>query len=187
MMPALHIMPTPIAGLHLIRREPAEDSRGYFERIFCEETLRELLSGKRIVQINHSFTHTKGAMRGMHFQYPPYTEIKIVSCLRGKVFDVAVDLRRGSSTFLHWHGEVLSQDNHNAFVIPEGCAHGFQTLTEDCAMLYLHTAAYHPDAEGGIHPLDTRVGIDWPLPVTELSRHDAAQTLLKKTFTGVRL
>jgi dTDP-4-dehydrorhamnose 3,5-epimerase len=187
MIPGLNILPTPILGLSLIHREPVEDSRGCFERIFCEETLRDLLSGKRIVQINHAVTWAKGAMRGLHFQYQPHAETKIVYCQRGKVFDVAVDLRRDSPTFLHWHGEMLSEDNHTAFFIPEGFAHGFQSLTENCAMLYLHTAAYRPEAEGGIHLLDPRVGIAWPLPVAELSPRDAAHPLLGNDFTGITL
>ena len=88
-------------------------------------------------------------MRGLHFQYPPHAETKLVSCLRGEVFDVAVDLRRDSPTFLRWHAEILSSDNHRTLLIPEGFAHGFQTLTEDCELLYLHTAAWQPGAEGG--------------------------------------
>ena len=96
-------------------------------------------------------TASRGTVRGMHFQHPPHAETKFVSCLRGEVFDVAVDLRNGSPTFLHWHAEILSADNHRTLVIPEGFAHGFQTLSDDCEMLYFHTAAYNPEAEGGLN------------------------------------
>lgn len=98
----------------------------------------------------------------MHFQRTPHAEMKLVSCVRGLVFDVAVDLRRGSPTFLRWHSELLSADNHKTLVIPEGFAHGFQTLTDDCEMLYLHTTAYAPDAEAGLNPQDARLAIAWP-------------------------
>lgn len=164
---------TPLAGLHLVQRKPIRDSRGYFERLFCADELRELTSDKPIAQINHSHTHALGALRGLHFQHPPHAEIKLISCLRGEVFDVAVDLRPESPTYLQWQAEILSEQNHTMLVIPAGFAHGFQTLTKDCEMLYLHTTAYHPEAEAGIHPLDPKLKIPWPLPPTELSPRDA--------------
>ena len=137
------------------------------------------------MQINHTFTASRGTVRGIHFQYPPHTEIKFVSCLRGEVFDVAVDLRCNSPTFLCWHSEMLSADNHRTLVIPEGFAHGFQALSNDCEMLYLHTAAYQPDAEDGLNVRDPRLSIEWPLPIVELSQRDAGFPLLDETFAGV--
>jgi dTDP-4-dehydrorhamnose 3,5-epimerase len=121
----------------------------------------------------------------MHFQYPPYAETKIVSCLHGEVFDVAVDLRRGSPTFLHWHAEILSAENHRTLLIPEGFAHGFQALSEDCELLYFHTAAYQPSSEGGLNAQDPRLQIRWPQAVIELSSRDAAHPLLDEGFVGV--
>jgi dTDP-4-dehydrorhamnose 3,5-epimerase len=121
----------------------------------------------------------------MHFQRPPYAETKFVSCLRGEVFDVAVDLRRGSPTFLFWHGEILSADNHRTMVIPEGFAHGFQTLCDDCEMLYFHSAAYHEAAEGGVNALDPLLAIKWPLEVTTLSDRDLAHPRLVGEFKGL--
>ena len=109
----------------------------------------------------------------MHFQHPPHAETKFISCLTGEVFDVAVDLRRGSPTFLLWHAEILSADNHKTFIIPEGFAHGFQTLTKDCEILYLHTTAYRADAEGGLNASDPRLGIQWPLSIAEQSARDS--------------
>jgi dTDP-4-dehydrorhamnose 3,5-epimerase len=173
--------------LRILLRQPIGDSRGYLERIFCSEELQALAPDRHIAQINHTFTAARSTVRGMHFQRPPHSEIKFVSCLRGAVFDVAVDLRDNSPTFLSWHAEVLSADNYKTLVIPEGFAHGFQTLTDDCEMLYFHTAAYQPNAEGGLNPEDPRLAIKWPLPVTGLSPRDVAHPFLDNDFTGVGL
>lgn len=181
----LLIQPTAIAGMMMIGRQPIEDQRGWFERLFCAEELKAVTGGKPIVQINRSLTRRRGTVRGLHFQYPPHAEIKIVACLRGEVFDVAVDLRAGSPTFLRWHAERLSAENRRMLVVPEGCAHGFQTLADDCELLYLHTAPYTPAAEGGIHPQDSRLGIPWPLPIAELSERDRALPALDATFEGI--
>jgi dTDP-4-dehydrorhamnose 3,5-epimerase len=179
------ILGTSLAGLHILQRKPIGDSRGYLERLFCADELRALAPGRHIAQINHTLTANRGTVRGMHFQLPPHAEIKFVSCLRGEVFDVAVDLRDNSPTFLRWHAEVLSADNHKSLVIPEGFAHGFQTLTDDCEMLYFHTAAHEPSAEGGLNAQDPRLAIEWPLPVAGLSPRDAAHPLLGDDFTGL--
>ena len=181
------ILDTLIAGLRVLQRKPIGDNRGYLERLFCEDELAPLLEGRHIVQINHTLTATRGTIRGMHFQHPPYAEAKIVCCMRGEVFDVAVDLRRNSPTFLKWHAEVLSADNFKTLFIPEGFAHGFQTLTQNCEMLYFHTAAYQASAEEGVNPTDTRLAIAWPLPVSELSPRDTGLPMLNETFTGIDL
>jgi dTDP-4-dehydrorhamnose 3,5-epimerase len=179
------ILDTPLQGLKLIQRNPIGDHRGYLERMFCAEELQSLIPGRGIVQINHTLTAKRGTVRGLHFQYPPYAETKIVSCLRGEVFDVAVDLRQGSPTFLHWHVEILSADNHKSLLIPEGFAHGFQTLKEDCELLYFHTAAYQPSAEGGLNALDSMLNICWPEAVIELSSRDAAHPSVTVAFVGL--
>lgn len=179
------ILGTPLPGLRILQRKPIGDSRGYLERLFCTEELQALAPGRHIAQINHTLTASRGTVRGMHFQRLPHAEIKFVSCLRGEVFDVAVDLRDNSPTFLRWHAEVLSADNHKTLVIPEGFAHGFQTLTNDCEMLYFHTAAYQPGAEDGLNAQDPRLAIQWPLPVAGLSPRDATHPLLDNDFTGV--
>lgn len=179
---------TPLAGLMVLQRKPLGDQRGYLERLFCHEELKPLLGGKAIRQINHTFTAKKGTIRGMHFQYPPFAETKIVSCLRGEVLDVAVDLRRDSPTFLQWYGEVLSASNHRTLLVPEGFAHGFQTLTDDCEVLYFCTQDYHNEAEGGLNALDPYLAITWPLPVTEQSLRDRQQPLLaNNSFQGIAL
>ena len=185
MNPRFDILDTPLQGLKLIQRKPIGDQRGYLERMFCAEELQSLIPGKGIVQINNTLTAKRGTVRGLHFQYPPYAETKFVSCLRGEVFDVAVDLRQSCPTFLHWHAEILSADNHKTLLIPEGFAHGFQTLTEDCELLYFHTAVYQPSAEGGLNAQDPRLDIRWPEAVLELSSRDAARPLVTETFVGV--
>ena len=171
-MPRFHKHQTPLPGLLLLERLPLGDERGYLERIFCEDELGDLLDRRRILQINHTLTRSAGTVRGLHFQRPPHAEMKVVSCLAGEVFDVALDLRQDSPTFLQWHGEILSAKNHHTLVIPEGFAHGFQTMTPDCEMLYLHTAAYQPKAEDGVDGLDPSLEIAWPLPVSERSSRD---------------
>jgi dTDP-4-dehydrorhamnose 3,5-epimerase len=179
---------TAIAGVCLLTRKPVGDHRGFLERLFCENDLAPVMAGRYIVQVNHTATAGRGTVRGMHFQHPPHAEAKIVSCLKGEVFDVAVDLRRHSPTFLHWHAEVLGKDNFKTLFIPEGVAHGFQVLSDDCDLLYCHTAAYHGPAEGGLNPLDPCLAIDWPLPVSGLSQRDAAHPLVDvNTFTGFDL
>lgn len=181
------ILDTPLAGLRILHRKPIGDSRGYLERLFCTDELRALAPGRHIAQINHTLTAARGTVRGMHFQRPPHAEIKFVSCLRGEVFDVAVDLRDNSPTFLRWHAEVLRADNHKTLVIPEGFAHGFQTLTDDCEMLYFHTHTYQPDAEGGLNAQDPRIAIQWPLPVGGVSPRDAGHPFLDENFSGMTL
>lgn len=181
------IFGTALEGLHVLQRKPLSDGRGYLERLFCSEELQTVIAEKAIMQINHTLTAKRGTVRGMHFQYPPHAETKFVSCLRGEVFDVAVDLRRHSPSFLQWHGEVLSAGNYRTLVIPEGFAHGFQTLTDDCEMLYFHTASYQPSAEGGLNAQDSRLAIQWPLPVSEQSIRDTEHPTITPDFQGIVL
>lgn len=178
---------TPIEGLQLIERSHLNDSRGFFTRMFCQHTLQNLLKGKSIRQVNHTLTRQKGTIRGLHFQYPPYAEVKIVTCLRGKVWDIAVDLRKGSPTFLHHHAVLLTQENYRSYLIPEGFAHGFQALTSDCEMLYLHTADYAETFEGAFNALDPELLIKWPEIVTERSTRDASHPMLTEDFQGIEL
>jgi len=186
-MAAFEFSATPIAGLALVQRSRVEDSRGFFSRVYCVEEFDTAGIHRPIAQINHTLTRRRGAVRGMHFQRPPHAEIKLVTCLRGEVFDVVVDLRRKSPTFLGWHGAVLSAANQHSLLIPEGCAHGFQTLTEDCELVYLHTAAYHPAAEGALNPADPRLAIAWPLEITEMSDRDRGHPMLAAQFEGIDL
>jgi len=173
------IFQTPVDGLSVIQRKPIRDARGFLERMFCISDLATLLNARSIRQINRTLTVSRGTVRGMHFQNSPHAEMKFVSCLRGEVFDVAVDLRPNSPTRFQWHAEVLSSENHKTFAIPEGFAHGFQTLTDHCEMLYFHTADYHPESEAGLNPLDPALAIAWPLAISDISSRDSAQPMLK--------
>jgi dTDP-4-dehydrorhamnose 3,5-epimerase len=176
---------TPLAGLRVIERRRHSDERGFFGRLFCADELAPAGFDAPVAQVNQSVTRERGAVRGLHFQHAPHAEVKLVSCLRGEVFDVAVDLRRGSRTFLKWHAQRLSPGNGLSLLIPRGFAHGFQTLSDDCEMLYLHSAPYAPAAEGGVAPGDPALAIDWPLPVARLSPRDAAHPPLPPDFTGL--
>lgn len=176
-----------IPGLALVERRPRSDARGYLERMFCVEELRPVFGVREISQVNHTMTVRCGTVRGLHFQYPPYAETKIVSCLRGKIFDVAVDVRRDSPTFLRWHGELLSETNHRSLVVPEGFAHGFQTLTDSCEVLYLTTTVYAPSAESALNAIDPAVGVAWPAPISERSERDESHAFVTPTFRGVEL
>lgn len=178
---------TPLQGLMLVQRKAMEDHRGFLSRLYCAEEFGEAGFSKSIAQINHTLTRKKGAVRGLHFQYPPHAEVKLVSCLKGKILDVAVDLRRDSSTFLNWHGEILSAENRRSLLIPEGYAHGFQALTEDCEIIYLHSAGYHPETEGALNVADSTLDITWPFPIEDLSERDRTHPFVNQDFKGVFL
>jgi dTDP-4-dehydrorhamnose 3,5-epimerase len=181
------ILSTKLAGVVIIETAPVTDHRGSFSRLFCEHELSNVIGARHIAQINHSRTASAGAVRGLHFQRPPHAEMKLVRCLRGRVFDVAVDLRAGSPTFLQWHAEELTPENAKVVVVPEGCAHGFQALEAQSELLYLHTAAYAPESESGVRFDDARIGIVWPLPVADLSQRDGYLPVLQSDFGGVAL
>lgn len=183
----MNVIATPIAGAALVETRAHQDARGAFARLFCAHALADILGPRHIVQINQSRTLRPGAVRGMHFQHPPHAEMKLVRCIRGRVWDVVVDLRAGSPTFLQWHAQELDAQSASMLVIPEGCAHGFQVLEADSELLYLHTAFYTPSAEAGVRHDDPRVGIRWPLTVTDLSPRDQAHPLLPDDFAGIQV
>jgi len=176
---------TPLTGLIKIERKPIQDNRGFFSRFFCANEFETIGFTQPIAQMNHTFTRKKGAVRGMHFQNPPYSETKIVTCIKGKVFDVAVDIRKNSLTFLQWYAQILSADNQTSLYIPDGFAHGFQSLTENCELFYIHSSFYQPDAENALNVLDTELCIDWPLEITELSGRDSNYSMIGKDFVGI--
>lgn len=178
---------TPLAGLQSVERLRLEDHRGFLARLFCAEEFAAAGFAMSVAQINQTLTRQTGAVRGMHYQLLPFAEMKLVTCIRGRVFDVAVDLRAGSPTFLQWHGEILSPDNRHALAIPQGFAHGFQALDSDCELLYLHSAPYRPDAERALNALDARLGIEWPLPISDMSDRDRGHAVLSEFFTGIEL
>ena len=176
-----------LAGLKLLERKRMGDSRGFFARLFCADELSSVGWRQPVAQINHTFTARCGTVRGMHFQQPPNAEMKLVTCIRGEVWDVAVDLRADSPTFLYWHAEILSADNNRALLIPEGFAHGFQALSDDVELLYCHSAVHNPVAEAALNAKDPRLAITWPLDIVERSLKDAKLALIDSKFEGVRL
>lgn len=184
-MSRLNCVDTRFDGLKIVERKKIGDERGFLSRIFCYEELA--VSGwiKPVAQINHTYTSFRGTVRGMHCQCRPHTEMKLVSCIRGQVWDVAVDIRSGSPTFMKWHAEFLSADNMKALLIPEGFAHGFQTMTDNAELIYLHSSAHVPESEAGLNPLDPHIGIKWPLPVINLSPKDAGLPFVADDYGGL--
>jgi dTDP-4-dehydrorhamnose 3,5-epimerase len=177
--------PTPLEGLMTVQAGHVGDARGRFMRLWCEDSFRAVAPGQHVVQVNQSFTSQRGTVRGMHFQRQPALEGKLVRCLRGEVFDVAVDVRRNSPTFGRWHGVYLCAGEALQLWLPPGFAHGFQTLTPEVEMLYLHTGKYSPTHEAGLRFDDPRLKIRWPLPVAQVSERDARHPLWSDHFEGV--
>ena len=177
--------PTSLPGSFVVDLQPFTDERGWFARYFCKESFSQIGHSGEWVQMNHSFSIQKGTLRGLHYQLSPFREIKLVRCIAGSVFDVIIDLRKDSSTFLQWFGTELSASNKRSLYIPEGFAHGFQCLSGNCELLYHHSSAYHPGAEAGIRYNDPLIGIDWPLPVSVISKRDNEHPYLEKDFKGI--
>lgn len=184
-MVKLSLERTPIADAWLWRRPQHLDARGYLERVFDEETLGPILDGRPVKQVNRTVTRRAGTLRGLHVQLPPHVEAKLVTCLRGSAFDVLVDLRASSATFGTWWSCELQGGDGITVVVPEGCAHGLQTLADDTEMLYVHTAAYVADFEAAVNPLDDELAVAWPRPVTVLSNRDAAERRSVQDFEWV--
>ena len=180
----MKFIPTILNGSFTIQLDPINDERGWFARYFCKKEFSTIGHNKEWVQMNHSFSIKKGTLRGMHFQKPPYSEIKLVRCIQGSVFDVIIDLRKDSPTFLKWFGTELSAENKLMMYIPEGFAHGFQTLEDNSGLLYMHTAYYSPEAEDGLRYNDPQVNISWPIEISEISMRDTNHDILEK-FNGL--
>lgn len=185
-MSQLEILDTPLDGLKIVKRTLLTDQRGFLARVFSARELATAGWHKPVAQINHSVTRGPGTVRGMHFQRGEHVEMKLVTCLRGTIWDVAVDLRPDSPTFLRWHAEELSEENGRAFLIPEGFAHGFQVQSEECDVLYLHSVPHAPQAEAGLNARDPRLAITWPKPITLMSARDNAHPMIDDRFEGLR-
>lgn len=175
----------PLAGAFTIDLEPFSDERGWFARFYDKKEFQQIGHTRDWVQLNHSVSYTKGSLRGMHFQFPPFREIKMVRCVAGAIYDVIIDLRTGSSTFLQTFGTELSARNNRMLYIPEGFAHGFQTLEDNSTLIYHHSEYYTPGAEGGFRYDDPVFSIEWPLPVTVISARDARHPYIDKNFKGI--
>lgn len=165
---------TILPGAFVVDLERREDSRGHFARAFCRREFEDRGLDPLVAQANVARNIRKGTVRGMHFQFPPHAEAKLVRATRGALLDVAVDLRPESPTFLRHVTVELTADNQRALYLPERFAHGYQTLEDGTDLLYFTSAPHAPDCEGGLSPLDPCMGIAWPLPVTEISPKDAA-------------
>lgn len=176
---------SPLDGLWEIQAASRGDLRGKFTRVFCAEEFATIRSEMRFVQVNHSVTARRGTVRGLHYQRTPHAEAKLIRCIRGAVFDVAVDLRMKSPTFGQWHAVELTEDNNRQVFIPEGFAHGFQSLTDDAELLYQHTSAYAAGSEAGVRFDDSSLGISWPLPIGIVSERDLALPLLSLPVDGI--
>ena len=170
----MKIETTAIPGVLALATDEMGDERGTFARLFCEQELGRAGVNFRVRQVNLSRNSLRGTLRGLHYQAEPRPEPKIVRCLKGAVWDVAVDLRRGSPTFCRWTGHVLNADNLAALYIPPGCAHGFVTLADDCDLLYLMGEFYDPGLQRGVRWNDPAFAIDWPLVPTVMAPRDAA-------------
>lgn len=178
---------TELKGLYLIQQKVFCDDRGRFARLFCQSRLTAQGRPFAIRQINHSRTVEQGSVRGLHYQKADYAESKLITCVRGAVWDVVVDLRPQSPTYLQWHAEELRADDGRSLLIPAGFAHGFQSLTENSEVLYLTDADYAPVHEAGLSVNDPALAISWPLPVKNLSAKDASHPMLDEHFQGVEL
>lgn len=165
---------TPIEGAFVIQPEPRRDERGFFARLFCSREFAAAGLVSNFVQINNSVTELRGTVRGMHCQLPPAAEIKVVRCVRGAMFDVIADLRPDSPSFGHWFGSELTGENRSMMYAPKGCAHGFQTLSDDVETLYLVGAPYTPELERGFAFDDPAIGIQWPIRASQTSPRDRA-------------
>lgn len=169
----MHLIPTQIAGCYRVELRPIGDARGHFVGVFDLAALRRVDPSFTVQRVNRSHTRPKGAIRGLHFQRPPMAEDKLVQCLRGAIFDVCVDIRPESPTYLQWVGFELSAENQRLSLVPKGCAHGFQTLSDDCLVEYFVDGSYSPEHEGGRRWDDRALGITWPLSCTLTSERDS--------------
>lgn len=170
---------TTLPGVFLVDLQPSVDDRGFFARGWCQNEFANHGLTANISQVNISQNHQAGTIRGLHLQMAPHAEAKLVRCSKGRIFDVAIDMRPSSPTYLHWVGHELSDRNRSALFIPEGFAHGYQTLTDDTEVFYLISESYAPGAEAGFRYDDPRIGIKWPMKVKSISDKDANWPFLK--------
>ena len=184
-MGKLSIKTTPFQGVYVIETDVFYDNRGAFARWFDDRELSDIIGNQRIVNVNYSKTVHKGSIRGMHFQFPPDTETKMVRCIHGRIIDVIVDIREGSPTFLQHFSIELSEGNMKLLYVPKGFAHGFQSLEDNSEIMYLVTSYYSPENECGLNPLDPRLGIEWPLPIGDMSTKDRGRPNITESFKGI--
>ena len=173
---------TKLSGAFIVEPQRILDDRGFFARTWTAEEFDERGLNPRIAQCSVSYNAKRATVRGMHYQIDPHTEAKLVRCTRGAIYDVAVDLRADSPTYLHWMAIELTADNGRMFYIPEGLAHGYQTLHDETEVFYQISAKYHPQAARGIRWDDPAIGIEWPLPVSVISERDRNLPLMSSAL-----
>jgi dTDP-4-dehydrorhamnose 3,5-epimerase len=183
----VNFIATPLSGAYVIEPTALQDERGYFARVFCAREFAAQGLCAHFVQVNHSLSVRRGTIRGLHYQVPPKTEVKLLRCIRGVVQDVIVDLRSNSPTFLRWHAEVLSEDNGKMVYVPEGFAHGFQALEDGTAVTYQSSSSYSPAHERGVRYNDPLLGIAWQVAEVIVSPKDLGWPNLDSYFPGVAL
>ncbi len=181
----MKFIPQPLAGVYLVELNLLKDDRGGFARTYCKREFEQIGHKKEFVQLNQSWNTKKGTVRGMHYQVPPFSEIKLIRCVKGAVLDVVVDIRKGSPTFLQHLAVELSEDNKTMIYLPEGFAHGFQTLTDQAELIYHHTEYFTPQADAGLNHSDPLLKIKWPLPVSAISEKDKTNKYIDPTFKGI--
>jgi dTDP-4-dehydrorhamnose 3,5-epimerase len=179
------IIDTPLAGLKVLRRKRLGDNRGFLTRLFDAEELDAIGWPGAVAQVNETGTAMRGTVRGLHYQNPPFTEAKLITVTRGVVLDVAIDIRKSSPTFLKHHAVELSAENDLSYLLPPGFAHGYQAITDDVRMVYVHSAPYRAEAEAGLNVADPRLGIAWPLAIENLSARDQGFAMTGDDFQGV--
>lgn len=179
--------PLPLNGAFIISTKMNIDPRGAFGRLFCRKEIKTVLPEFGIAQINLSVNKSIGTLRGLHYQYPPKAEIKMVKCIKGAVYDIIVDIRKDSPNFLSWCSVDLTENNNKMVYIPKGFAHGFQVLEPDSQLLYLHSEFYTHGFEGALRYDDPRLGINWPLKISEISERDSSHKLINDEFKGVEV
>lgn len=184
-MSNFEIIDTPLKGLKILKKTRVSDDRGYLSRLFCAKELNNAGWKNSVAQVNHTFTSNKGTIRGMHYQNEPYKEMKLVTCLAGVIYDVVVDIRLNSPTFLHHFSMELDKDINQSLLIPEGFAHGFQSLTDEIELIYLHSNFYSSSFESGLNPLDKKLNIDWPNKNFIISKKDKDRKLIDLKFRGI--
>ena len=183
----MQLIESSIKGLFIIQLTSFKDERGFFARTFCKDLFLKIGFNEEFVQFNHSFNTLKGTIRGMHYQKPPFAESKLIRCVQGSVYDVAIDLRKNSPTYLQYFGAELSAENLKCILIPKGFAHGFQTLEDNTSLIYHHTNYYTPNTEAGIRYNDPVLNIPWTLPAVSISPKDLIHPLINTNFQALTL
>jgi dTDP-4-dehydrorhamnose 3,5-epimerase len=174
-----------IKNPRIIRLTNFKDFRGKLSRVFCTESLKKKNLSFNIKQINHVLVKKKATIKGMHIQLQPFNEIKLVKVIKGKIFDVVLDLRKNSKNFLKYKVFILDSSTNNLLIIPKGFAHGFQSLTNNCEIIYCHSETYNPKKELSINPLDPNISINWPLKKPIISSKDLNSQYIYDDFKGI--